>query len=59
MTTIENYAGETIVYLGETIEGDYATVRSKILTARGRRSASITGFEGRSSGPRLTWCSST
>ena len=32
MTTIENYAGETIVYLGETIEGDYATVRSKIVT---------------------------
>ena len=35
MTTIENYAGETIVYLGETIEGDYATVRSKIVTKNG------------------------
>lgn len=34
MTTIENYAGETIVYLGETIEGDHATVRSKIVTRR-------------------------
>ncbi len=35
VTTIENYAGEQIVYLSETIEADYATVRSKILTARG------------------------
>ena len=34
MTTIENYTGETIVYLGETIEGDYATVRSKIVTRK-------------------------
>ena len=33
--TIENYAGEQIVYLGETVKSDYATVRSKILTARG------------------------
>lgn len=35
VTTIENYAGEKIVYLSESIEGDYATVRSKILTTRG------------------------
>lgn len=35
VTTIENYAGEHIVYLSETIEGDYATVRSRILTTRG------------------------
>jgi phospholipid transport system substrate-binding protein len=35
VTTIENYAGEQIVYVSETIEGDYATVRSKILTTRG------------------------
>lgn len=35
VTTIENYAGEQIVYVTETIEGDYATVRSKILTTRG------------------------
>jgi phospholipid transport system substrate-binding protein len=34
MTTIENYAGEPIVYLGETIEGDDATVRSKIVTRK-------------------------
>ena len=39
MTTIENYAGEPIVYFGETVEGDYATVRSKILT---RKRAEIT-----------------
>jgi phospholipid transport system substrate-binding protein len=35
VTTIENYAGEKIIYLSESIEGDYATVRSKILTTRG------------------------
>ena len=35
VTTIENYAGEQIVYVSETIEADYATVRSKILTTRG------------------------
>jgi phospholipid transport system substrate-binding protein len=34
MTTIENYAGEAIVYLDETIEGDHATVRSKIVTTK-------------------------
>jgi phospholipid transport system substrate-binding protein len=34
MTTIENYAGEAIVYLGETIEGEDATVRSKIVTTK-------------------------
>lgn len=39
MTTIENYAGEPILYLGETIEGDSATVRSKIVT---RRRAEVT-----------------
>ena len=32
VTTLENYAGETIVYLAETIEGEYATVRSQIMT---------------------------
>jgi hypothetical protein len=34
-TTIENYAGEQIVYVSETIEANYATVRSKILTTGG------------------------
>jgi phospholipid transport system substrate-binding protein len=34
MRTIENYAGERIVFVGETVRGDYATVRSKIVTAR-------------------------
>ena len=34
MTTIENYSGEPIVYLSETIEGDYATVHSKIVTRK-------------------------
>lgn len=31
---LENYAGEQIVYLGETVDGDFATVRSKIVTGR-------------------------
>ncbi len=34
MTTIENYADEPIVYLGETIEGDSATVSTKIVTRK-------------------------
>ena len=32
VTTIENYAGEQIVYVSETIEANYATVRSKMTT---------------------------
>lgn len=32
---LENYAGEQITYLGETVDGDFATVRSKIVTGRG------------------------
>ena len=35
VTTIENYAGERIVYLSETVDDHYATVRSKIVTTRG------------------------
>jgi phospholipid transport system substrate-binding protein len=31
---IETYAGENITYLGEAIDANYATVRSKILTDR-------------------------
>jgi len=31
---IEPYAGEPVVYTGESIEGDHATVRTKILTRR-------------------------
>jgi phospholipid transport system substrate-binding protein len=34
VTTIENYAGERIVYLGETIQDDYAVVRSRIVTTK-------------------------
>ena len=56
VTTIENYAGEQIVYVSETIEADYAAVHSKILTTRGRRSALTIDFEGRQPfGPRSTW----
>ena len=28
---LENYTGERIIYLGETVDGEYATVRSKIM----------------------------
>ncbi len=31
---LENYSGERIVYVSETVDGDYATVRSKILIGR-------------------------
>lgn len=32
---LENYAGEQVVYLGEHVDGEFATVRSKIVTGRG------------------------
>ncbi len=31
---IENFSGERIVYTGEAVDGDYATVRSKVITSR-------------------------
>jgi phospholipid transport system substrate-binding protein len=31
---IEEYSGESIVYMGELIDGDYATVRSKVISRR-------------------------
>jgi phospholipid transport system substrate-binding protein len=31
---IEAYSGEKIVYIGETVDGDYATVRCRVLTKR-------------------------
>jgi phospholipid transport system substrate-binding protein len=31
---IESYAGERIVYLGEVVDGSFATVRSKVITRR-------------------------
>ena len=31
---LENYSAERMVYVGETVDGDYATVRSKVLTGR-------------------------
>jgi phospholipid transport system substrate-binding protein len=34
-TKIESYNNEKIVYLQETVEGDYAEVRSKVITAKG------------------------
>jgi phospholipid transport system substrate-binding protein len=35
LKTIENYAGHRVIFLGETIEDGYATVRSKIVTTTG------------------------
>jgi phospholipid transport system substrate-binding protein len=32
---LENYSGEQIVYLSEQVDGEFATVRSKIVTGRG------------------------
>jgi phospholipid transport system substrate-binding protein len=32
---LENYAGEQVVYVSEQIDGDFATVRSRIVTGRG------------------------
>jgi phospholipid transport system substrate-binding protein len=32
---LEGYTGEQIVYLGETVDAEFATVRSKIVTGRG------------------------
>ena len=32
---LEKYSGERIVYVGETVDGEYATVRSKIVTGNG------------------------
>ena len=34
LTSIENYAGEKITFLGESISGPYAQVRSRIVTDR-------------------------
>ncbi|MBI3625090.1 MAG: ABC transporter substrate-binding protein [Candidatus Rokubacteria bacterium] len=35
ITKLESYAGEQIAYTGETVNGDLATVRTKILTKKG------------------------
>jgi phospholipid transport system substrate-binding protein len=34
LSRLENYSGERIIYLGETVDGEFATVRSKIITGR-------------------------
>ena len=39
VTRIERYDGEQITYLGETIDGDQATVRTKILDKTNRELA--------------------
>jgi phospholipid transport system substrate-binding protein len=37
ISKIEAYAGEKIVYVGETVDGEYAMVRSKIVSPRRRQ----------------------
>lgn len=34
LSKVENWAGERVVFTGESIDGDYAAVRSKIVTTR-------------------------
>ena len=35
LSKIELYNGEKIMYLGDTVDGDYATVRTKLITKQG------------------------
>jgi phospholipid transport system substrate-binding protein len=35
LSRIEAYAGERIVYVGESVDGDHATVRTRIVTQKG------------------------
>ena len=57
LTTIENYAGEKITLLGESISGPYAQVRSRITTDR-RIEISIEYrlLESGRGGRCTTWC---
>ncbi len=34
LAKIEHYSGQPMLYIGETIDGDYATVRSKVIIGR-------------------------
>jgi phospholipid transport system substrate-binding protein len=38
---IETYAGEKIAYVGETVDGEYALVRSKIISPRRRQDTAL------------------
>jgi phospholipid transport system substrate-binding protein len=38
---IEAYAGEKITYVGESVDGGYAVVRSKIITPRARQDTAV------------------
>jgi len=41
ISKIEAYAGEKIAYVGETVDGGYALVRSKIISPRRRQDTSL------------------
>ena len=41
ISKIEAYAGEKIVYVGETVDGEYAVVRSKIVSPRRRQDTAL------------------
>ena len=44
VTKVDLYGGQRVKYVGESVEGDYATVRAKVLTKRGRRCPSRPGW---------------
>ena len=56
---IEAYSGEKIVYLGESVDGAFATVRSKVVTAGAPRPRSTTGCTCATAAGRCTTSSST
>jgi phospholipid transport system substrate-binding protein len=41
LSRIQSYAGERIVYLGEGIDGPFATVKSRVVTANRRREIAL------------------
>lgn len=39
ISTIERYSGENVAYAGDSLDGEYATVRTRIVTKQGREVA--------------------
>jgi len=57
LTTIENYAGERITFVGESISGPYAQVRSRITTERRMEISIDYRLIESGAGRSTTWCS--
>ncbi len=57
LTTIENYAGERITFVGESISGPYAQVRSRITTERRMEISIDYRLIESGAGGSTTWCS--